>query len=644
MQLSDAIQPPDEPCTDIRLPREFLTPPTDLVEPFETASPEEFGVGIIHETEYAGAVPEFRLIPELRAAAQRQNAYNILSSAAVAFHRAQHPSGGSSPQADVALGNALADLAVTGRKAYAHLRSAPLDESVLRQDVAAVLAHRGIQATPADVAAALKPALDRAFEVAWALRGPPAWRQSSRDALGWIAVSGEDDKPHRPVNVPTPWVKENVVPYEQYEIAVTVKGISLQTRFFIASPPGVNPATTGPASPRELPPDPVPVIPAGDRVLLFLHGHSSGAEEALAIIPKLHAAGLAKATSLSIISFDLPNNGYSESFDHTRIAPSSATTYPGGLFDHGPVTTPVLDFVEDFVVAFVDALDAVAPFKDRIAGVFGGSLGGNLGLRLGRRDLTNSPWLNAGIVSWDAASVWAPMIQDEIKRHAPGHCRTRWEAPETKISRADYFYEVYEAPALQISFLVTITILGTQPQMWYREGWEQCKTLHIEGSRIARREIYDANYRQWHWRLAGEQLIYSHIDHVDHEDANSPLRYTLNMVPQLLVAGAMDNYQGSNIYDATRQLAGRMTLTPGRSLFLLDTGHSVHAERPTLLAKEIVDFLLAPPSSMQITCIHRATAHSRISAVGGINRTLNIPFSMSADECILSIIEATPSS
>ena len=91
------------------------------------------------------------------------------------------------------------------------------------------------------------------------------------------------------------------------------------------------------------------------------------------------------------------------------MAPTYATTLT-------PLVTPALDFVEEFVCAFVEALPGNP--KDRIIGVLGGSLGGNLGLRLGRRDFSKYPWLGTqvpragapspdpGIVSFSPASVW----------------------------------------------------------------------------------------------------------------------------------------------------------------------------------------------------------------------------------------------
>ena len=601
MQLTAAIIPlPDEPCNGLPLPQTFQGP-AQLVDPSN----------------------EFRLSLPLRAAAATFNSYEILSQAAVA-HLATMNGGTGDPQ----LGDALADLAITGRKSYHHFKANPFPDAMLKQMTAAKAALTpSIPASPADVASAVHRALVRAYKVAWAIRGPANRRAAIRSPLGWIAVSGEDDTPHRPVNVPAP-------PHEQYEIPVTVGGITVQTRFFIAND------ATGPAPlPNQpilllLPQDSVPTIPAGNQVILFLHGHSSSAEEALPIIPEIISAGNARGTMYSVVSLDLPNSGYSERFEHTTVAPASATTYPGGLFDTQPIHTPILDFEENFVAAFVDALDLITPVKTRFAGVIGGSLGGNLGLRLGRSDITARPWLGGGIVSWSPASVWDPMIRDEIKRKGPDRCRDFCAQPETPGSRADYFAEVFDR------YIDPTFVRATQPEFWYRQSWIPCKQLHIQFARVARREIYSPFFRQWHWRLAGEQLVYSHVDRVNHFDRTSPWRWELNTVRQLLAAGAGDNFQGSNIFNATQTLAGLMANTPGESLFLQDTGHSMHIERPAFLAGEIARFLdptvATQQMSFQITCVHQD--HGKIASVGGTNRTKNIPFQMTVAECINALV------
>ena len=568
------------------------------------------------------------------------------------------------PQEDEELGNALADLAVTGRRAYcllAHPPLTPLHElqvagagshidlgtspytaSELVAKVGGLLAPLlSASASPTQSDSAVNAALDRAFTTAWAIRGPVAERTATRPALGWVAVSGEDDMPHRPTNVPAP-------PFEQYEIPVTVPAtgshpeLTLQTRFLIASP-AVPAAARSPHTLRELPPDPEPHVPDGNNVILFLHGHVSGAEEALTVIPLIHLAGLAHGAKFSIVSVDLPNCGYSESFDHEKVATSSATQWPSGPIDREPIRTPVLDFIEDFVIAFVDALDQITPIKDRFSGVIGGSLGGNLGLRLGRRSPMPG-WLDKGIVSWNAASVWDPMVNDHIKSQAPGRCMNSWEASESDDSRRNYFHEVYD------TVVIPVVLPVTQPQLWYRPGWQPCKRLHITGSRLARREVYSTNLRKWHWRVAGEQLIYSHVDRVDRWDNTSPWRYELNVVKHLLIGSALDNFTGSNIFDATRTLADRMTTTPGTGLFLLNTGHSVHFERPRFLAGEIVGFLPwdATPEqeptevlSLEITDVYREIVifrrrprYGRILAVSGTDHTKNVLFSLMVQECV----------
>lgn len=651
MELTPAIQPPYESCTETELPPGYFDPPPWLVE---TAF-------------------EFRLIEPLRWAAKTLDPDRILAYAAAAFYRALHPTTNSTPHADEELGNALADLAVTGRVAYTMFQNLTPTEATVSTRITSGLLEFMTESIPAgvvisgllaslpplannaDVASAVSRALDRAYAVAWALRGPAAQQVAARTPLRWIAVSGEDDKPHRPTNIPPPLVSRTSSAYEQYEIPVVVPGrgnypaLTVQTRFFIASPPGGAPPEASSAPPRTLPLDPQPHVPAGNQVILFLHGHSSGAEESLTIIPHIHMAGLTQGTKFSIISLDLPNNGYSESFNHTRIAPSEDTTFPGGLFDHGPINTPVLDFIEDFIVAFVDTLDQITPIKNRFSGVIGGSLGGNMGLRLGRRNPLPA-WLDAAIVSWSPASAWPPTVQNELMRHGPEHCRDMWNLTEADGTRADYFSEAYDRNILDV------IIPYTQPQMWYRDGWEPCKTLHMKGSRLARREIYNENFRQWHFRVAGEQLIFSHVDHADHEDSSSPFRWELNKVKQLLIAGAMDDYPRVHIFTNTRILAGYMVNTPGRSLFLRDTGHSIHFERPAFLAKQIVEFfpsntakpeLPATPMSMQITCVYRKETLSvgrkpkpgppklgPILSVGGINQTLSIPFQLTVRECV----------
>jgi pimeloyl-ACP methyl ester carboxylesterase len=564
----------------------------------------------------------YGLIAPLRDVARTMSPVEILARAAQAFIFAGTDAETILDRAAARTrGLAFADLAVTGRGAYAAFRRG-VDRTALDAQTRALLAADAMT-VPADaqVAAALDQALDRAYAVAWALNGPAAQQAAWRAPLGWIAVSSEDDKARRPVNVPAP-------PYDQCELAVTCGGLVLQTRFFVASsePPVPVPVTP---LPRDVPPDLMPAVPADHEVILFLHGHGSGAEEAVEIIPHLLAEAARRGKKYAIIAFDLPSNGYSESVDHTSIAPTAATTYPRLPTDSGPIATPVLDFIEDFVVAFVDAVDAVTPIKDRVAAVIGGSLGGNLGLRLGRRDTANgtdTPWLrNCSIVAWSPASVWTPKVQHTIDYMAPDRCMQRADEPEHRGGRGNYFYQVYREKELE-------GIIQPQPQYWYRGDWAP-RAIHVDQSALARFDIYDPNYRRWHWRVAGEQLVYSHQDNVVHGDANTPVRYTQNTVRTLLVAGGEDDYIGTHIYDNTLTV-GRAMTCPGYLLRVPGTGHSIHFERPGFFARKIVDFLAG--KSMEITCVTKE--HGKVQAVGGTNHTDAVPFRMSADDCMAAIL------
>jgi pimeloyl-ACP methyl ester carboxylesterase len=538
--------------------------------------------------EFVDADNEFRPIRELRGRANFRDPTLILAHSATEFFSAQRAQSPDERRRAIDLGAAIADLAVTGRQSYDGFKNGinmVKLEGLIRERLDAQ--SPSVRPSDTEIQSATDQALDRAYKVAWALRGPVAQRAELRPGLGWIASSSEDDTPHRPVNVPAP-------PYEQYEVQVTTSGargpITLWTRFFVACVDEV-PGDTTPFVARRAPDDPVPIIPGDHRVLLFLHGHSSGAEEALDLIPHLLQEGLRQGKKYAVISFDLPNNGYSETFDHTLVALPEATDFPTLTRRDAPIATPILDFIEDFVAAFVDAVEEQAiergtpRIKHRIAAVIGGSLGGNLGLRLGRRSPMPA-WLNRAIVSWSPASVWKAKVRDDPGREGSRHTWVAFQEPEVDSSRRDYFFQVYE----ESKEIGPIKITGPQPTFWYGTSFPYAEQ-YIEFSRVARREIYNSYYRQWHWRVACEQLIYSHAENVVYGDTSTPVRCTLNTVRTLLAAGEEDDHEWVRIYDGTRKVAELMTTTPGRLLLLRKTGHSIHAERPRYFASEIVKFL-----------------------------------------------------
>jgi pimeloyl-ACP methyl ester carboxylesterase len=193
--------------------------------------------------------------------------------------------------------------------------------------------------------------------------------------------------------------------------------------------------------------------------------------------------------------------------------------------------------------------------------------------------------------------VGPPMVNNEVLRQGPDGSMAKAKEDETHDSRRRYFSRVYDE-SVAAGTPASILVPQAQPYFWYRDDWEPCKRNHIAASRSVRQEIYNADFRRWHWRVAAEQVIYSHIDRLDHHHDNNPqntnpYRYELNMVRQLLVAGQKDDDPGLHIYTSMRDLAAKMN-TPGTSLFLLNTGHSIHFERPKFLAGKIVDFLPGP--------------------------------------------------
>ncbi len=300
---------------------------------------------------------EGRLNAFLRSAAQSQDPVKILSLAAATILVGQQE-----------LGLALADLAVTGKASFASFRQKPVTPG----DLFALVQAQN-QSPPAQIDAAVSTVLDRAYQVLLALRGTVAERAQNRPPLGWIAVSGEDDAPHRPVNVPGP-------PFPQYDLPVPCQGKTVQTRYMIASPwPDPSPPNAGG---RTIPMDPFPVIPKRDSIVIFIAGQDSSVEECLPLVDVFHKLMSERGVGYTIVAMDLPCSGYASMIDHTQIA-NADTSHR--------YSTPMLDFIEDFIVNFVDELDKILNIKKRIVGVIGGSLGGNMGMRLGQRDLNAYP-------------------------------------------------------------------------------------------------------------------------------------------------------------------------------------------------------------------------------------------------------------
>jgi pimeloyl-ACP methyl ester carboxylesterase len=583
MKATPEINPPfEEYC---KKPAAQPSPPAALLDPLVVPNYKEVLPQLIEDAPTITYINvEGRLVSWLRDSAHLTASLEMLKKSALSFYLMGILA--RTPPDTVEGATALADLAVTGRSAYRQFRSYPPQESDLLDDVrnrlTGLLGSLPDENRPRD---SVRSALDRAYLVTWALRDPnPTTREQTRASLGWIAVSGEDDPPDRPVNNAS-------AAYPQFDIPVTCQGHTIETRYMIALPePDAWPAPP-PQPTRQVPSSLAPAIPADHEVILFLHGQSSRVEESADLVSPLLQTGLQYRKKYAIIAFDLPSNGYSQMIEHTAIAPSDATQFTS--LPSGPATYPLLDFLVEFVISFVNTLDQQVPIKSRIAAVIGGSLGGNLCLRLGERN--DQPWIK-NIVAWSPATVWTTFNHDPFKWWALHYAQGWMNEDESgdPPRRIKFFYESFDSP----------TGPGTppQPKQWYRDGWldEQgspsCQGSYISDDRMERREIYNPLFRRWHWRVGLEQLLFSHWNT---DTPGGRYRYESNLTPTLLAAGAADQIGEAKIYANTQKLASRMTNTPGTSLFLLSTGHSIHNERPRLLAHAIVNFLLSGADSVR---------------------------------------------
>jgi len=495
--------PPDEPCGEGKY--DLAMPPRALVVPGH----------------------EKRLIPALRKAAQTRDPDEILVRAICAAHQAP-----GDPEAE-RLARATADLAATGRA------SAELFERGVTTpgDLAGMAASRlpGVSAGDARLRGLAMALLERAQRVGVLLRKDDAERKAYRLAFpelkGWIAVSGEDDPPHRPVNVPQ-------TPHPTRYANVPVDGALLRTRYVWAGP------------------DHAPLI-------VLLHGHSSRIEEYDALVDALLSLrDDAGAPRFAVAVPDLPCCGYTDRFDPEEIEGTGSKW-------------PALDYLERFIEGFVATLCAERERPMELALVAGGSLGGNLTLRLAEARV---PWARR-FAAWSAASVWTSMEGDLIKGCALRTTRERMLDDEVESSRHDYFQHVFAD-----------AICGTgrpQPKMWYRDHWP-CAARHTNRAMWDRREIYGPEFRRFHWQVAHEQLVFSHVEVTDGRAPWQRIRG-----PMFLAAGDQDNYMWTHIHDRTADL-GRLLEgagVEGDCWLFANTGHSIQDERPALLARKLDAFL-----------------------------------------------------
>jgi pimeloyl-ACP methyl ester carboxylesterase len=173
---------------------------------------------------------------------------------------------------------------------------------------------------------------------------------------------------------------------------------------------------------------------------------------------------------------------------------------------------------------------------------------------------------------------------------------TSAEPFDDNTTEAQYIQSMYTQPLAANPALS----IPPQPVMWYRGGyangtgrWQPCKDQDIARSRFDRYEIYSPNSRHWATAIDLEQISFSFQD----QQSGLSVMTTRDSVGLpgsrlLLVAGDNDNFFPNEIYNSTIDLVRLIRLSgQGKAEFYLDTGHSIHNERPHLFAKDILYFL-----------------------------------------------------
>jgi hypothetical protein len=478
--------------------------------------------------------------------------------------------------AEEAYGGAIADLCVTGRESFRLLGPRDIDDrvdwerieqAVLRAVVLpAIHARRrmeGRAVLPPPRAEHVRRALERAQRVHAYLRAGERARAGLRAELGWIAVSGEDDLPLRPVNVP-------VTEHPQRDLTLRVWGLEVPLRYVLAGTP----------------------TPTSKNVLL-LHGHSSRLEEVEHVITGLADRGYV------VLALDLPTNGCSGQLDHRHLLfaeqpvrglPLPFANEPRSPDKHSSLYT--LRFLLETLHTFVELVFAEHNLPPRIDLVGGGSLGGNLGLLLSALapsgEPQRHPWVDprfawiGRVAAWSPASLWNQLDVVAAEPHKRSH------EPESEDRRRDSLNRW-----MNVDHIWVVAI--RQAEQWYRRGWPD-KRRALAESWLARHEVYSPRFRRWHWALAHEQVKFSHRDPVLGPDGRPTARLGWELVggEVLLMAGTGDDFFGTRIAADVTELGPKMPAR-GHALVWTDTGHSIHDERPNELVSVLDRFVRGAP-------------------------------------------------
>lgn len=535
-----------------------------------------------------------RVSPALREIAQYRDGNRILRRVAELMAGPHDP----------ALLTAMTQLAATGSQAYAAWLKNPT------RDLTPYLKQLGM---PDTAAAAANQQIMSDFEAAARAVRSAAGTMRHTMSGRWIAVSGEDDPPDFPVNVETN--------HPQYHCEVSVptplgtkpaRDVKIRytlTSQGVASVPGT------------------PTIPPDHEVLLYIHGEGSKAEEADDFIPRLFELAASAGRSFTVVAFDQPSCGYSTMVSHLDVAPMPPTQevaesdkLDGSAF----AGSPILDFVERTIIAFVE--QCILPFGRPITAIVGGSLGGHMALRLAA---SQRSWVR-NVIAWSPASV---MDHDSFfgfnflgKQLGITFPQRMFANPQTAASamerensvvdsRSDFFNRVWYkdtfnpndyqgvvggiasamidggyfagpvaaavaagGAAVVVAAFNNLETVPPQPQMWYWDHWGSAPTYILE-SRLDRREVYNETFRQWHWRIC-EEMIGFKFDSLKARMTG----------PLLMMVGEKDDFPQVHFVSNVRDFAATLTGPAQGGLTIQDTGHSIHNERPSFLARQVLNF------------------------------------------------------
>lgn len=547
-----------------------------------------------------------RLAPWLRDAARTRNPMDILSRSVIAAFRPTTDDASAESQA-------LADLAVTGRVSFARFRARPPQDETLFDQARNFYGRIPLEGVPPEqIRETVRRVLDRAYTVAWALRGSRSQRRALRQSLGWIALSGEDDPPHAPTNVPA---TEDHIGELSLRVGLRGQQLTLRGTLMLPTTPGADAlpdiASRSAPSPTAFT-DTLNNRSAADydELFLFVHGLGSRAEESESFKRKVIEMGAAAERRYAILSVDMPGMGYSSRLNIDELLAQRASGHHGFTLPHGEGSNfPLLGLYRDTLVEICNSINGGVQY------VMGGSLGGNMTLWLAAEPMfsdldpaRSEPSSVISFLSWSPASIWASYERDrenpgevaaaEIAkpgRHGTHHAGFTSIGKDQAKKRSQNRMHELENDRRRWEFFDLIQqaepdLPGTSIRLSFipKGAWGYPPT---KAGLLLQSELYSEQYRRTFWTAAYEQVTFSH------QEPLTPSRrgpFQTIQKPLFLASGARDDGDTGvmDIYNPVVEVSDRSPEVPGRRHLMLETDHSISDERPHHLARQIVDFLL----------------------------------------------------